>query len=139
MVYDMTLVEQVRAAKRVYIVGNGGSYANAQHICNDLLSCGIRAYSIDSATLSAFANDYSWDAALSCWLSVVGEDGDLLIALSGSGKSRNILNAIDAAIGMGMTVHRIFGSTRGENMQEAEEMQLTLGHQLRACLQQPTS
>ena len=139
MVYDMNLAEQVRAAKRVYIVGNGGSYANAQHICNDLLSCGVRVYTIDSATLSAFANDYGWDVALSRWISVVGEDGDLLIALSGSGKSRNILNAIDEAMGIGMTVHRIFGSTRGETMQEAEEMQLTIGHQLRACLQQPTS
>jgi len=139
MVYDMNLAEQVRAAKRVYIVGNGGSYANAQHICNDLLSCGVRVYTIDSATLSAFANDYGWDVALSRWLSVVGEEGDLLIALSGSGKSRNILNAIDEAIVMGMTVHRIFGSTRGEDMQTAEENQLIIGHQLRACLQQPTS
>ena len=139
MVYDMNLAEQVRAAKRVYIVGNGGSYANAQHICNDLLSCGVRVYTIDSATLSAFANDYGWDVALSRWLSVVGEEGDLLIAISGSGKSRNILNAIDEAIVMGMTVHRIFGSTRGEDMQTAEENQLIIGHQLRACLQQPTS
>ena len=139
MVYDMNLAEQVRAAKRVYIVGNGGSYANAQHICNDLLSCGVRVYTIDSATLSAFANDYGWDVALSRWISVVGEDGDLLIALSGSGKSRNILNAIDEAMGIGMMVHRIFGSTRGEDMQTAEENQLIIGHQLRACLQQPTS
>jgi len=139
MVYNMNLAEQVRAAKRVYVIGNGGSYANSQHLTNDLLACGVRAYTIDAATLSAFANDFGWDVALSRWISVVGEEGDLLIALSGSGKSPNILNAIDEAIGMGMTVHRIFGSTRGENMQEAEEMQLTIGHQLRACLQQPTS
>ena len=134
----MSLIEQVQAAKRVYLVGNGGSYANAAHICNDLLSCGIRAFVIDSATLSAFANDYGWDVALSRWLSIVGEEGDLLIALSGSGKSRNILNAIDDAIAIGMDVHRIFGNTRGEDMQEAEEAQLTIGHQLRACLQQPS-
>jgi phosphoheptose isomerase len=135
----MTLVEQVRSAKRVYIIGNGGSFANAQHICNDLLNCGIKAYTMDSATLSAFANDYSWETAFSRWITVVGEEGDLLIAMSGSGKSKNILNAIDEAIGIGMMIYRIFGNVRGENMQEAEEMQLTIGHELRACLQQPIS
>jgi D-sedoheptulose 7-phosphate isomerase len=134
----MTLLEAVQQAKRVYIIGNGGSYANASHICNDLLACGIRAYTLDAASLSAWANDYSWETAFARWLSVVGEEGDLLIALSGSGKSPNILNAVDEAIGIGMQVYRIFGNTRGETMQEAEEMQLTIGHQVRACLQQPT-
>ena len=135
----MSLIEQVQAARRVYIIGNGGSYANASHICNDLLSCGVRAYVCDAATLSAFANDYGWDTALAHWVSIVGDEGDLLVALSGSGKSRNVLNAIDDAIAIGMDVHRIFGSTRGEDMQTAEESQLTIGHQLLACLQHTTS
>lgn len=132
------LADEILRAKRVYVIGNGGSAANAMHIINDLLSCNVKAYTIDPATLSAFANDYDWESALARWISVVGEHGDLLIALSGSGKSRNILNAIDSALAIGMTVHKIFGNERGETMQDAEESQLSIGHQVLACLQQPT-
>jgi D-sedoheptulose 7-phosphate isomerase len=135
----MTLTEAIDLSGRVYLIGNGGSYANANHLCNDLLACGVRAYTCDSATLSAFANDYGWEVAFSRWLAVVGESGDLLVALSGSGKSPNILNAICEAERRGMLVHRIFGNERGENMQEAEEMQLTIGHMARLCLRQKTS
>ena len=138
-VTNMTLLEAIEQSNRVYVIGNGGSYANAQHICNDLLACGVRAYTCDSATLSAFANDYGWDVALSRWLAVVGESGDLLVALSGSGKSPNILNAICEAERHGMLVYRIFGNERGEDMQEAEEAQLTIGHMARLCLLRKTS
>jgi D-sedoheptulose 7-phosphate isomerase len=131
----MTLIEAIEQSGRVYIIGNGGSYANAQHICNDLLSCGVRAYTIDSATLSAFANDYEWDSALSRWIAIVGESGDLLVALSGSGTSPNILNAVEEAERIGMLVFRIFGNERGEDMQAAEESQLLIGHMARQCLQ----
>ncbi|HEU4344801.1 MAG TPA: SIS domain-containing protein [Candidatus Binatia bacterium] len=131
---DLWLVEAVRKAKRVYIVGNGGSYANAAHIANDLISVGIRAFTLDAATLTAFANDFGYENAFAHWLEKVGEEGDLLIALSGSGKSPNILNAINEADRIGMDVYRIFGNERGENMQEAEESQVKIGHELRACL-----
>lgn len=122
------LYDAILRATRVYIIGNGGSYANAMHICNDLLSRGIKAYACDPATLSAFANDYGWERAFSKWVSVVGESGDLLIAMSGSGKSANILNAIGTAHHIGMDVYRIFGNERGEDMQMAEESQLFMGH-----------
>jgi len=131
----MTLTDAIEQSGRVYIIGNGGSHANAQHICNDLLSCGVRAYTIDSATLSAFANDYAWDSALSRWIAIVGESGDLLVALSGSGTSPNILNAVEEAERIGMLVYRIFGNERGEDMQAAEESQLLIGHMARQCLQ----
>jgi len=134
----MTLTDAIEQSGRVYIIGNGGSYANAQHICNDLLSCGVRAYTIDSATLSAFANDYGWEVAMARWISVVGESGDLLVALSGSGTSPNILNAVEEAERIGMLVFRIFGNERGEDMQAAEESQLLIGHMARQCLQRKT-
>jgi len=127
-------ISKVMAARRVYIIGNGGSYANASHICNDLLSCGIRAYTLDSATLSAFANDYGWEFAYERWLNIVGEPGDLLIAMSGSGKSKNILLGISAALDLGMEVQRIFGNEHDQNMQTAEEFQLQIGHKVRGCL-----
>ena len=71
------LLERVKRAKRVYIIGNGGSYANAIHLCSDLLAVGIKAFTIDPATLSAFANDYEWESALERWIRIVGEPGDL--------------------------------------------------------------
>lgn len=127
------LIETVRRAKRIYIIGNGGSYANTMHLCNDLLACRLKAYCCDPATLSAFANDYGWDQALARWISIVGEKGDVLIALSGSGKSKNILNAIRMATRRDMTVYKLFGNERQQTMQQAEEFQLHAGHEVYRC------
>ena len=129
----MTLSERVRKAGRVYIIGNGGSYANAIHIQNDLLACGVRAFTLDPATLTAFANDYGYAFVFERWLNVVGEKGDLLIALSGSGTSANILRGITVADRIGMDVERVFGAPKFD-MQTAEEMQLSIGHDLMKAL-----
>jgi D-sedoheptulose 7-phosphate isomerase len=130
----LDLLEAVRKASRVYICGNGGSYANAVHICNDLLMCGIKAYTLDPATLTAFANDYGYETVFERWINTVGEAGDLLIALSGSGKSPNILRAVEAAERRGMVVWREFGAAQGFDMQASEEKQLWLGHELMRAL-----
>ena len=130
----MELIDKIRAAKRVYIIGNGGSYANAQHIANDLISAGVRAHTLEASTLTALANDFDYRETFSRWISVVGEKGDLLIALSGSGRSPNILKACDAAEALGMTVHRIFGAELGQDMQTAENHQLVIGHELMRAL-----
>lgn len=126
----MKLSEKVKKAKRVYIIGNGGSFANASHIANDLLSVGIKAYTLDSASLTASANDYGYNTVFSRWLSVVGESGDLLIALSGSGRSPNILEAMETAHRKDMDTHLVSWYLDGINMQESEEEQLVIGHQL---------
>lgn len=100
------------------------------HICNDLLASGVKAYVLDPATMMANANDHGFHMTFTRWISVVGEHGDLLIALSGSGKSPNILLACEMAERMGMKVWKIFGAERGENMQQAEEAQLKIGHEV---------
>lgn len=128
------LHKRIKAAQRVYVIGNGGSFANAMHMANDLLSCGVRAYSMDPATFSAFSNDHGYPNAFRLWLKVIGEKGDLLIALSGSGKSPNILLACDEARLLGMDVYTIFGNERGQDMQFAEEHQLRIGHELLRAL-----
>ena len=128
------LIEKIRAAKRVYLIGNGGSAANAIHACNDLLMVGIKAFTLDHATLTARANDHGYATVFSRWISTVGEKGDLLIALSGSGRSPNILAAITEAERIGMDVWREFGAARGQSMQEAEEFQLWLGHEVMRAL-----
>ena len=130
----MTLLEAVQKASRVYIIGNGGSYANAVHICNDLLMCGIKSYTLDPASLTASANDYGYETVFARWIATIGEAGDLLIALSGSGKSRNILEAIRVAENKNMTVWREFGAAQGFDMQASEERQIWLGHELMRAL-----
>jgi len=84
---------------------------------------------MDPATLTAFANDHGYEEAFARWIHIVGEPMDLLIALSGSGKSKNILNAIQTAKAIGMDVWEEFGSAQGLGMQDAEERQLKIGHE----------
>ena len=132
--YSQDLADAIRAARHVYLIGNGGSYANALHIANDLIACGVRAFTLDPATLTATANDHGYENLFSRWLHAVGESGDLLIAPSGSGRSPNILNAMNAANLVGMTIWPIFGAARGESMQQAEEAQIRIGHEVMALL-----
>lgn len=124
----LNLAARVKAARRVYVIGNGGSFANAAHICNDLLNVGVRAYTLDPATLTASANDHGFDTVFARWLATVGEPGDMLLALSGSGTSPNILRAIDKAREIGMDFHLETNYLRTMDMQASEEAQLYLGH-----------
>ena len=127
----MTLLEKVLQAKRVFLIGNGGSYANAIHIANDLLAVGVPAFTLDAASLTATANDHSYEEVFSRWLQVVASRKDLLIVLSGSGISRNITRALAEAERIGMQVHLVTHYLKGKNMQESEQDQLEVGHQLR--------
>jgi D-sedoheptulose 7-phosphate isomerase len=143
----LKLAKAIKKAKRVYICGNGGSAANAIHIANDLISCGVKAHALtgDVATLTAIANDFDYESIFSRQLEALGSDGDLLVALSGSGRSANILKAIQAAQEIGMSTWAIVGAYNadipaanladnctkwGADMQEAEEKQLYLGHKV---------
>ena len=130
----MKLAEAVKKAKRVYLIGNGGSYANAAHIANDLLSVGVRAYTLDAASLTASGNDHGYDTVFARWLKVVGEPGDLLIALSGSGRSPNILAALNEAKRIGMDTHLVSWYLNGIDMQASEEEQISIGHDLMKSL-----
>ncbi len=130
----MELAERIRHAGKVMIIGNGGSWANASHIANDLLACGVPAYTMDPATFSAFSNDFGYYSAFEKWVAICGRKGDMLIALSGSGKSPNILKACEAAEKIGMDVHREFGASQGFDMQASEERQIFLGHELMRAL-----
>ena len=139
----MELAKAVKKAKRVYLCGNGGSAANAIHIANDLVACGIKAQALtaDVATLTAIANDDGYEHIFSWQLYVFGEPGDLLIVLSGSGRSPNIIAVLNMAEKMGIESWAIFGKYNkplpinvasfilmGDDMQEAEEAQLVIGH-----------
>jgi phosphoheptose isomerase len=65
---------------------------------------------------------------------VVGEDGDLLLALSGSGKSKNIINALREAEKIGMETMLVTDFLKTRDMQESEEDQISFGHEAMRCL-----
>ena len=124
------LLRKVQKARRVFIIGNGGSYANAMHICNDLLLAGKPAFTLDPATLTAFGNDFGYEGVFARWLEVVGNKGDLVLALSGSGTSRNIQAALRAAKNKGCATHLLTDWLKSLDMQASEEAQLAAGHAL---------
>lgn len=103
-----------RAGQRIFIMGNGGSAATASHFANDLLA-GLRLKSEDkpfkaialtdnNATITALANDEGYDQVFAKQLDVLMEPGDLVVAISASGNSPNLIQAIELARKRGNTV-----------------------------------
>jgi len=148
-----------RTGRQVFICGNGGSAGNAMHLANDLLygvsktpGSGLRATALpaNSAVLTCLANDKGYDDIFSMQLAVQGRPGDVLIALSGSGNSPNILKALEQARESGMRTYAILGYNGGkakamadvaihsavDDMQIAEDMQLVVGHMIMQWLYQ---
>ena len=147
------MLECWRGGRQVFLCGNGGSAGNAIHLANDLLygiakrnGGGLRvlALSANSAVMTCLANDLGYEHIFSEQLAVQAQEGDLLIALSGSGNSPNIVRAIEQAKAMGVKSYAVLGFTGGQckhladvpihfpvdDMQIAEDMQLIVGHML---------
>lgn len=83
---------------RVYLCGNGGSAAVASHIANDLVKRGKAAYAlVEPAILSCIANDDGWERVYATQIDVHARPGDIVVTISSSGKSLNIINAAYAA------------------------------------------
>jgi D-sedoheptulose 7-phosphate isomerase len=137
----------------VFICGNGGSAGNAIHLANDFLygivkknggGLKVNALSANSAVLTCLANDIGYKHIYSEQIAVLSKPGDLLIALSGSGISKNIINAIEEPNRLGLetsAILRFFGGACKkiasipiyfpiDNMQIAEDKQLIVGHML---------
>lgn len=138
---------------QVFICGNGGSAGNAIHLANDYLygvakqsGGGMRVISLSAnpAVMTCLANDIGYDRIYAEQLAVQAQPGDLLIALSGSGNSPNIVAALDQARGMGLVTCAILGYSGGkskeiaeipihfpiDDMQISEDLQLIVGHML---------
>ena len=88
-----------KQGKKTILVGNGGSSAIAEHMAIDLTkNAGLRAITISGTpTLTTFANDFGYDKVYQKGIEAFGDAGDVLIAISSGGTSRNILNAVAAA------------------------------------------
>jgi len=146
-----SLYESWKNNNKIYICGNGGSAGNANHIVNDLIygagisnKKGLNAESLSAnpSVLTCLANDIGYENIYSEQIKVKAKKNDLLIVLSGSGNSSNILNAIHEAKKRGVRIFSIVGFDGGEckkicenhihfkinDMQISEDMQLIIFH-----------
>jgi D-sedoheptulose 7-phosphate isomerase len=111
-----------RDGHRVYLCGNGGSAADAQHIAaeftgrfySDREPLPAEAFHVNTSFLTAVANDYSFDEIYSRAVKAYGRKGDILIGISTSGNSKNILLAQEEAKKRGMVVVSFTGETGGK-------------------------
>ena len=149
------LINAWQQKKTIYLCGNGGSAANAMHIAHDLIygagvknNGGIRveALTANSAVLTCLANDIGYESIFAEQLKVKANAGDILIALSGSGNSKNIVKALEVANQLDMETFAILGYAGGlcktrakypihfaiDDMQVSEDLQLIVGH---ICMQ----
>lgn len=92
------LIDLIRQARFVYICGNGGSAATAEHFTNDLFSKGVRAICLNSNTsiMTMIANDFGYDLTFRKQLDLFANREDLVIVISASGNSKNILEVLRA-------------------------------------------
>ena len=149
----------ISSNNKIFFCGNGGSAGNAIHLANDFLygiakrtggGMKVQALSANPAVITCLANDVGYDHIYSEQLAVLGQPGDLLVVLSGSGNSPNILRVLEQAKTMSVKSCAILGYTGGrcksladlaihfpvDDMQVAEDMQLVVGHILMKWLYQ---
>jgi D-sedoheptulose 7-phosphate isomerase len=117
------IVAALRSGNKLLIVGNGGSAADAQHIAaeiigrykQDRLGYAALALTTDTSALTSIANDYGFEQVFARQVEGLGRRGDVLLALSTSGKSPNILAALRLARERGLVTIGFTG-TKGENL-----------------------
>ena len=105
------IVESLRAGGKIMFCGNGGSAADSQHLAAELVgrqnynrapAAGL-ALTVDTSALTAVGNDYGYDSVFSRQVEALGNAGDVLIGISTSGRSKNVVRAIEAAKALGIT------------------------------------
>lgn len=144
------IVERLKSGASVYFCGNGGSAADAQHLAAELSGrfyfdrqpLSSEALHCNTSFLTAVGNDYSFDIIYARLISGIGRKGDVLVGLSTSGNSKNIINAFERAKEMGIYTIGFTGATGGEMKKIADscicvpskdtpriqESHITIGH-----------
>lgn len=143
-------VQSLKNGSKILFCGNGGSAADAQHLAAELSGrfaynrppIASEALHVNSSFMTAVANDYSYEETYARMVHAIGKKGDVLIALSTSGNSPNILNALRAAKTLGMVTAGFSGETGGKmcdhcmlmlkvpsmSTPRIQEVHITLGH-----------
>lgn len=126
-----TCIEAVAKGGKLMFCGNGGSAADAQHLAAELLvrlrpqvdrdGLPAIALAMDSSAMTACGNDYSYDVFYERMVKALGRKGDVLIAITTSGKSPNIVRALKAARERGITALGFLGGNGGAALAECDD------------------
>ncbi|MDB0063128.1 D-sedoheptulose 7-phosphate isomerase [Crocinitomicaceae bacterium] len=122
------LVDCFKNGNKVYWCGNGGSAADAQHLSAELSGryyfdrppLNSEALHVNTSYITAVANDYSFDEIYARAIQAFGSKGDVLIGMSTSGNSGNVLRALERARELGITTVAFTGETGGKMMDAAD-------------------
>ena len=114
------VADAFRAGNRLYACGNGGSACDAMHLVEELVARykrerpGLPAHHLmDGPTLTCWANDYDWDSVFQRQVEAMVRPGDVLVALSTSGNSTNVIRAVEAAEARGAVTIGLLGREGG--------------------------
>lgn len=137
------LQQTFAAGHRVYACGNGGSAADAQHFAAELTGRydqdrpGYPAVALttDSSALTSIGNDYGFEALFARQLQALGRDGDLLLAISTSGNSANVVKAVEYASANGIYTIGLLGRDGGK-LADLVDLPLTINVQQTARVQE---
>ena len=121
----LLISEALLQGNKLLFCGNGGSAADAQHLAaefsgrfyKDRKAWPAEALHVNTSYLTAVANDYHYDVVYSRLIEGIGRPGDILVAISTSGNSRNIVNAVSMARSIGMKTIGLTGTTGGEMLE----------------------
>jgi len=136
----------ITAGGKVLACGNGGSAGDAQHFAAELVGRfererpGLPAVSLttDTSILTAIANDYDFDVVFAKQVQALGNPGDVLLAISTSGNSANVLKAVEAAHAKDMTVIALTGRNGGRMREQLAEtdVHICVPHERTARIQE---
>jgi D-sedoheptulose 7-phosphate isomerase len=140
------LAEALRGGGKVLACGNGGSAADAQHFAAELINrfeierapLAAVALTTDTSTLTSIANDYTYEQVFSKQVRGIGRRGDVLLAISTSGNSRNVIEAVQAARDLGMRVIALTGNGGGKMaaLVTAQDVHICVPHKRTARIQE---
>jgi len=140
------LVGCITAGGKVLSCGNGGSAGDSQHFASEFVGRfererpGLAAIALttDTSILTAIGNDYSFDAIFAKQVQALGAPGDVLLAITTSGNSANVLAAVDAARAKEMTVIALTGNTGGRMRERLTEtdVHICVPHERTARIQE---
>jgi D-sedoheptulose 7-phosphate isomerase len=116
------IAHAVKSGNKLMICGNGGSAADAQHMAGEFLCRLYRdraplpaiALSTDTSVLTSISNDYSYDHVFSRQIEALGKSGDIVLGISTSGNSKNVLQAFQVAKEMGIQTVLLTGAVGGD-------------------------
>ncbi|CAH0532522.1 DnaA initiator-associating protein DiaA [Vibrio stylophorae] len=142
-----TIVMALLNGNKLLCCGNGGSAANSQQLVAALLnryeterpSLPAIALTADSVSLTAVANDYAYDDIFAKQVRALGQAGDVLVAISTSGNSRDVLKAMEAAVTRDMTIIALTGKDGGEMaglLSDEKDVEIRLPSQRTARIQE---